>query len=596
MATSFFKRSLAMLAAAILAAAIVFAVVGSSVVTGAYAEANEKSLVRAAEALAAAFPDSGLEDPLKAAAFARTASSSGYRVTLIEPAGKVVADSEADPATMENHGSRPEVAAALAGRAASSKRRSSTIGEELVYAAAPLRGTKAEGSATGALRLALHVPTLDRALAPSRWAFVVAALAFAAAAFVAAAAFSRMTTRPLAALAEAARAYGSGSASSPDSASRAIRPDDPEEMRLLASTLDSMAAEIEARVSSAEAQGRELEAILDAMAEAVLALDSKLTITMANPAAETLFAREGKLAGRGLLEATRSSDLQEAAADCLASVERKADEIAFYTPSERFFRVLAAPLQGAAGEAGAAGVVLVLGDITELKRLERVRRDFVANVSHELRTPVQLVKGFAESLREGALIDPGQADRFLGIIERNAARMESLITDLLSLASLEREGREWLAAERSAVGPILESARQAILPRAQELGTELVVECPPDLAAKVDEGLLEQALINLIDNAVKYSSPNKVVKIGARAEEGHLVIEVRDQGIGIPASDLPRIFERFYRVDKARSRELGGTGLGLAIVRHIAIAHGGDVSVESWEGEGSTFRMNLPLE
>jgi two-component system phosphate regulon sensor histidine kinase PhoR len=362
-----------------------------------------------------------------------------------------------------------------------------------------------------------------------------------------------------------------------------------------------MAAEIGARVAAAEAQGRELEAILDAMAEAVIALDSKLAIRLANPAAEALFAREGKLAGRGLLEATRSSALQEAAAACLASGARRAIETALYLPSERFFQALAAPLLGggtpiANGSSGSAGVVLVLGDITELRRLERVRRDFVANVSHELRTPVQLVKGFAESLREGAIGDPEQADRFLGIIERNTERMESLISDLLSLASLEREGREWLSAERSAIGPILEAAREAILPKARERGTELIVECGEGISAKVDPGLLEQALVNLIDNAVKYSPPGKVVRISAKAEGGLLVMEVRDQGIGIPSRDLPRIFERFYRVDKARSRELGGTGLGLAIVRHIAIAHGGDVSVESWEGEGSTFRVRLPLD
>jgi two-component system, OmpR family, phosphate regulon sensor histidine kinase PhoR len=606
-AASLFKRSLAMLSAAILAAALVFAAVGSSVVAGAYAEANSKSLASAAGALASALPARALEDPREAALFAAAAGSSGYRVTLIAPDGRVLADSEADPASMENHGTRPEVAAALSGRTASSKRRSSTLGEELVYAAAPIRSGGGAGPVRGVLRLALHAPTLDRALAPSRWAVAAAALAFAAAAIAAAAAFSRMTARPLASLAVAARAYGSGEASSADAGSRSIRPGDPEEMRLLAATLDSMASEIGARVGAAEAQGRELEGILDAIAEAVLALDPELEITKANPAAKALFGLEGELAGRGLLEATRSSGLQEVAADCLASGERRAAEIALYLPSERFFQALAAPLLGATAGGGAsreggekvsgpAGVVLVLGDITELRRLERVRRDFVANVSHELRTPVQLVKGFAESLREGLPRDPEQAGRFLAIIERNAARMESLISDLLSLASLEREGREWLAAESSLIAPILEAAREAILPKAQARGTELLVECGQGLSAKVDAGLLEQAVVNLIDNAVKYSPPGKVVRISARAEGGLLVIEVRDQGIGIPARDLPRVFERFYRVDKARSRELGGTGLGLAIVRHIAIAHGGTVSVESWEGEGSTFRIALPLE
>jgi two-component system phosphate regulon sensor histidine kinase PhoR len=621
MATSLFRRSLLTLSAAVVAAALVFALVGSAVTARAYAEANAASIVRSAVALAAALPPDALADPAEAAAFARAAASSGYRVTLIAADGRVIADSEADPASMENHRSRPEVAAALEGRASSSRRKSSTLGEELVYAAAPLRADAsvadpadgalrpAGGAAPGALRIALRVPSLERALAPSRWAFALAALAFAALASAAAAAFSRTIARPLAALAKAARAYGSGSAPAPDSGARALKPDDPEEMRFLASTLDAMAAEIEARVAAAEAQGRELEAILDAMAEAVIALDSSLAITLANPAAEALFAGAGgatggSLAGHGLLEATRSSALQEAAAACLASGERGATETALYLPSERFFRVLAAPLKGA------AGVVLVLGDITELRRLERVRRDFVANVSHELRTPIQLIKGFSEELREvlgseepggdiGAVAAPaasGQSDRFLGIIERNAIRMESLVADLLSLASLEREGRDVISAERRAVRPILESSREAVLPKAEGRGTEVVLECGEGLEARADEGLLEQALVNLLDNAIKYSPPGKVVRMSARAEGGFLVVEVRDRGIGIPARDLPRIFERFYRVDKARSRELGGTGLGLAIVRHIAIAHGGDVAVESWENEGSTFRLRIPLE
>jgi two-component system, OmpR family, phosphate regulon sensor histidine kinase PhoR len=625
MATSLFRRSLLTLSAAIVAAALVFALVGSSVTERAYSEANAASIVRSAEALTAALPPSALADTAAAAAFARAAAVSGYRVTLIAADGRVIADSEADPASMENHRSRPEVAAALEGRAFSLRRKSSTLGEELVYAAAPLRAAigaappaGAAGPVTGALRIALRVPSLERALAPSRWAFAIAALAFAAVATAAAAAFSRTIARPLAALARTARAYGSASATAPDSGARALRPDDPEEMRVLARTLDAMAAEIGARVATAEAQGRELEAILDAMAEAVIALDSKLAITLANPAAEALFAGAGdgaggSLAGRGLLEATRSSALQEAAAACLDSGERGATETALYLPSERFFRVLAAPLKGA------AGVVLVLGDITELRRLERVRRDFVANVSHELRTPIQLIKGFTEELRGtlgteelrevlgseefrevlGAGAAPsvsGQADRFLGIIDRNAARMESLVADLLSLASLERESRDVIAAECRAVRPILESAREAVLPKAEGRLTEVALECEEGLEARADEGLLEQALVNLLDNAIKYSPPGKLVRMSARAEGGFLVVEVKDQGIGIPARDLPRIFERFYRVDKARSRELGGTGLGLAIVRHIAMAHGGDVAVESWENEGSTFRLRIPLE
>jgi two-component system phosphate regulon sensor histidine kinase PhoR len=607
MGASLFKRSLALLSIAALAAAIVFAAVGLSVLGKAYAEASATSLERAVSALAADFDPSVLGDRAAAAAFARRVSSSGYRVTLILGDGRVVADSEADPSMMENHATRPEVAAALAGGVASSLRASVTIGDELLYAAAPIREAAvgaaagaAAGAVRGVLRLALHEPGLKAALAPARWTFGLAALTFAMAALGAAALFSRSMARPLAILARAARSYGSGEGGALAAASRSIRPGDPEELRLLASTLEAMAAEIGERISAAEAQGERLEAILDAMSEAVLALDSDCRVTIANPSALGLFGirAEGSRPARpSLLEATHSSDLQALAVDCLDSGAERRAELALYQSSERFFQAFAAPLFESVPSTGKrpVGLVIVLGDITELRRLERVRRDFVANVSHELRTPVQLVKGFAETLREGALNDPEQALRFVSIIERNASRMESLIGDLLSLASLEREGRDWLKLESIPVRPIIDAAREAIAPKAEAKRIALLVECPEELEARVDAGLVEQALVNLVDNAVKYSPPETVVSVSASREDGSLLIEVRDQGIGIPARDLPRVFERFYRVDKARSRELGGTGLGLAIVRHIAMAHGGEASVESWEGEGSTFRIRLPI-
>jgi two-component system, OmpR family, phosphate regulon sensor histidine kinase PhoR len=585
---------------------------------------------RAASALAAAAPADAMRDPAAAAAYAEAVARAGYRVTLILLDGRVLADSEADPRSMENHGSRPEVAAALAGRPAVARRRSATIGVQLVYAAAPVLSG---GKVAGALRLALHLPGLDAALAPVRWELALGSLAFAIAALAAAAAFARMTTRPLASLASVARGYAAGGkgpgAPGRDSATLALGPRESEEMLVLAASLDAMAAEIGARVAAAEAQGRELEAILDAMAEAVLALDGKLRIAKANPAATALFARgrasggasggasgERPVEGRGLLEATRSTGLAEIAEACLATGERSSSEVSLFLPQERVFRIFASPMAGSAGE----GVVLLLGDVTDLRRLERVRRDFVANVSHELRTPIQLVKGFAETLREESLrgerpaAGPGAGAeapggggesaaegferrlRFLGIIERNAARMESLVSDLLSLASLEREGRGALEARPSPIAPILSAAREDILPKAEARGTAIVLDCEPGLSASVDPRLLEQALVNLVDNAVKYSPPGREVRVTARSEGGFLSIEVKDRGFGIPAKDLGRIFERFYRVDKARSRELGGTGLGLAIVRHIALAHGGEASVESWEGEGSTFRVRIPLE
>jgi two-component system phosphate regulon sensor histidine kinase PhoR len=597
---SLFKRSLVLLTAAALAAAVAFAVVGLSVLGKAYSQESLAALTRAAASLAAAFPAGSLDGPAAAEAYAKAAASSGYRVTLILPGGRVIADSEADPSMMENHAGRPEIAAALAGKVSSSRRTSATVDDVLLYAAAPLRFASgpASGAVAGVLRLALHEPGLEAAIAPARWTFALAAIAFALAAIGAATLFSRSIARPLSALAASARAYGAGDSGALARASASINPRDPEELRFLASTLSSMAAEIGERMKAAEAQGERLEAILDAMSEVVLALDSDCRVTLANPAARTLFSFPAEFPGSGrpsLLEATHSSELQALAADCLGSGTERRTDLALYLGPERFYQAFAAPLREGGSSSAARGLVLVLNDITELRRLERVRRDFVANVSHELRTPVQLVKGFAETLSEGAIDDnPEQAHRFISIIERNASRMESLIGDLLSLATLEREDGDWLKVELVPLRPILEAAREAIAPKAEGKHIELLVECAEGLAGKVDAGLLEQALVNLVDNAVKYSPSGTAVTASARFEAGSLVLEVRDQGIGIPARDLPRIFERFYRVDKARSRELGGTGLGLAIVRHAAMAQGGEASVESWEGEGSTFRIVIP--
>jgi two-component system phosphate regulon sensor histidine kinase PhoR len=359
-----------------------------------------------------------------------------------------------------------------------------------------------------------------------------------------------------------------------------------------------MAAELDARVRETEAESRERAAILDGMAEAVLALDREFRVRVANPAARLLFGfGEGESPiGEALLRVTRSVELQSAAEACLRGGGPLETELAIYGEAERWFQAFVAPLAAIAGGA-TGGLVIVLNNITRLRRLERVRKDFVANVSHELRTPIHLIKGFTEALAEGALEDPAQARRFLEIMEGNAARMESLIDDLLTLARLEQEGEAWLQCEVVGVAALLEEAVAAVLPKAEDRGIEIGLSAPADLEARVNAGLLVQAVVNLLDNAVKYSPPGSRVSVAASRtdEEDRFLIEVSDRGMGIPAKDLPRIFERFYRVDKARSKELGGTGLGLAIVRHIALAHEGSVSVESVAGEGSRFALRLPL-
>ena len=241
------------------------------------------------------------------------------------------------------------------------------------------------------------------------------------------------------------------------------------------------------------------------------------------------------------------------------------------------------------------GALIVLNDVTRIRRLENVRREFVANVSHEIKTPITAIKGFVETLRDGAVGNPEDAERFLGIIENHAERLEAIIEDLLSLSRIEREAeRGKIALVEGQVQDVVQMAVQVCEMSARAKEIKIECSCDKDIASKINGPLLEQAMVNLLDNAIKYSAKGSTIWVEASQTAEDIEIDVRDQGCGIEKEHLPRLFERFYRVDKARSRQLGGTGLGLAIVKHITQAHGGQVSVESIPGKGSTFSIRLP--
>jgi len=264
--------------------------------------------------------------------------------------------------------------------------------------------------------------------------------------------------------------------------------------------------------------------------------------------------------------------------------------VTLHFKNEKTLHVNATPLGGEN-----PGIVLAATDISVLKRLETMRTDFVANVSHELRTPIHLIRGFVETIRTGDLGDEDSA-RYLEIIERNALRMERIVEDLLSLARLERDPSGWLSLESCLVEDISQAALGTVRGQAEAASIRLESDIPADLRLIANPGLVEQALTNLLENAVRYSPQSSTVRLEARRSDDSIEISVRDHGSGIPAPDLERIFERFYRADKSRDRKSGGTGLGLAIVRHIAIAHGGSARAESWSGEGSVFTLRLPID
>jgi len=585
-----FRRGFAFIAAAVLATAALVLSAGLAVSERAYIVSNAEGLERAALAAADAFgePADGQDAATKAAAFAAAlAKNSGYRVTLVDAAGRVAADTRAESSAMENHLDRPEIAGALAGEASWSRRRSATTGEWMLYAASPLRS--ADGAVKGALRLSLPLPDLMEALGSAKTIFIFVAAAAALIALAASAAFVGSVAKPVEALSERARRYAEGKAS-PAAGGRSLGARAPAELRALSASLDAMATELTRRAAEAKELGERYSEIVASAAEAILALDSSLRIVEANPAAHAMFgAKEKSLNGVPLAQLPGGAALAELAARGLAAKAPVSDDVAFYAKAGTTLRVSASPLGGAR-----PGIVLTATDISVMKRLETMRRDFVANVSHELRTPIHLIRGFAETLRS----DPagGDAAKYLEIIERNAVRMERIVADLLQLARLERDPADWLHLEACSLDAVCAAASEAIEPQASAKSVKIVAELEPGLRFSANAGLVEQALVNLLENAVRYSPEGASVRLEGEAAGGFVEICVRDYGPGIPAPDLERIFERFYRADKSRDRKSGGTGLGLAIVRHIAMAHGGSVSAESWAGEGSRFVLRLPLE
>jgi two-component system phosphate regulon sensor histidine kinase PhoR len=485
----------------------------------------------------------------------RFGSSVPYRVTLIRRNGTVVADTYWKSAAMENHLDRPEFQAALSGSLGRAHRQSATLGQEYIYSALGIPG--AGGETAGVLRLSRLVPSFSGRLLNSALPFIFCGFILILGCCVELYRFSR-------------------------SLSRSIE-------KKLDDELFAKTGELLLRTEEAETESSLREAILNSMTEGVIALDRDLRVILVNPRVRSFFGSEG---GKGitLLEFSDSAELEETARRVLE--ERKSVELILKRHArgaEQRFRVFAALL------GGDGGIVMVLDDISRLVRLEQVRKDFAANVSHELRTPIQLIKGFAENLLNSSLDDKEQIRRFTEIIAKNAQNMENLTNDLLILVSLEDDNTAKPPMETTYMAPLIAEAAGMVEIAAKKKNIVMEIQCPQSLQARVHGSFIVQALVNLLDNGIKYSDAGSRLRVRAFTENSSLIIEVKDEGIGIPAEHMERIFERFYRVDRARSREAGGTGLGLAIVRHIALLHGGTVEAESHAGEGSAFRLHLPL-
>ncbi len=523
-------------------------------------------------------------------AFALRASEpAGSRITLIALDGRVLGDSEVPVASLpqvENHAGRPEVRAALAGSIGRHLRRSVTIDQSLLYVALPVR----DGDRiTAVLRLAVPLSAVTASYrAIHRVMLIGGSLALLVALAIGVFVAGRVTD-PVIQMQAIAREMSEG-----NFAVRApVR--SPDEIGVLARALNGLAQRLRDRLEDLQHERAKIGAILDGMVEGVLAVDGRGHVVLMNERARAMFGLQAKHPeGTPLLEVVRHVGLHELVGQCRMSGEGTVvrRELRVAGAVERTVQANAVPLRLAADD---PGVVMMLHDVTELRRLEQVRTEFVANVSHELRTPLTAIQGYLETLLSGALEDREHARRFLEIVFRHTERLGRLLNDLTDLSNIEL-GRVILKIEPTRVDDVVESVLAIIRPRADAGGVTLTA----DLAARTppvqaDRDRLAQILINLVDNAVKYTPRGGRVTVRAGPVAGsRVVIAVEDTGAGIPAADLPRITERFYRVDKARSRELGGTGLGLAIVKHLVAAHGGQLDIESEVDRGTTVRVTLP--
>ncbi|MBZ5599439.1 MAG: HAMP domain-containing protein [Acidobacteriia bacterium] len=495
--------------------------------------------------------------------------AAGTRATIIDAQGKVLADSEADANSMENHAHRPEFVAALKGEVGTDTRRSHTLGIPFLYIAAPISG--------GAVRLAYPLSDVEAATARvHRTLLFGSGLAFVVALIVAGIA-AHLTARRLQRIVQFAERIAAG-----ELAAR-IAEGSGDEIGQVAAALDRTAHQLETSFVALQTSQRQLETLLNSMQDAVIAVGADRRVQWANQSMDRLVPQGSRLSAP-VVETVRDPDFLRAVRNASEGGKASTTRAGSILPG-RTFEVTAAPMPG-------GGAVAVLRDLTETERVEKTRRDFIANVSHELRTPLTSIQGYTETLLDTA---PGgnHSREFLEVIRKNATRMSRLTEDLLTLARVE-SGEQRFDVQPVTSGELLQDAVQSFHEVARSHGIELQVEDTAQAQVGADRDAVHQVFANLVDNAMKYGASGRRIVLGARTSQSGIEFYVRDFGPGIPSEHLPRLFERFYRVDKARSRESGGTGLGLAIAKHIVLAHGGTIRAESELNHGSTFLFTLP--
>lgn len=503
------------------------------------------------------------------------------RLTVIRADGTVLADSEA-PLPLANHADRPEVVEASRSGEGYGIRRSATTGHDTRYYA---KRVDLEGKELGYIRAAAEFEEMERAIGALRESLALGGLAALVVGLLLSFLLARWIAQPLVEMGQSALTVTAGNLDA------RIPGRGPREVHLLAGALNSMADKLRQRIRSEQHARSEIETILASMAEGVVAVDGRERVLLMNDAAARMLDLDAALeTGETLWQHLRFAELERGLRSTLETGEAWHADATSPRDDGRTLSLSVAPVRGESN-----GAVALLSDVTEIRRLEQVRRDFVANVSHEMRTPLAAVLGALETLTDPAMDEPTRR-RFLDIAARNAARLQAIVADLLDLSTIEARG-DSMPLESVRVDEPLRTAAAALAGSAEGKGIELDYAAAPPGPPPVVQGnrqRLEQAFTNLIANAIHYTPAGGRVAARIRTLPKEVVVEIEDNGIGIPASALPRVFERFFRVDRGRSRDTGGTGLGLAIVKHIALAHGGRVEVRSEEGRGSTFTIGLP--
>lgn len=509
------------------------------------------------------------------------------RITIINLDGKVLADNRSNPDRLDNHRDRPEIIKAYKGEVGISVRYSESIKRELMYVAVPLSNDKQNFI----VRASLPLLSVTDAIKGYSFRLTIAYLAILFIAIISSVVISRRVAKPLESLTTQAQRFAEGNLV------RSYRSYPNRETERLAESMNIMADELDQRIKILTYRRNMQRAVFSSMYEGVVAVDSDEKIILINSAASEIFElSEDDVIGCYLQEVIRNTRIQKFVHQLMQKNLKIDKEVMVISSNEqeRYIQFHGATLKDEEGEG--KGAVFVMHDISDLKRMEMMRREFVANVSHELRTPLTAIKGFVETLEDGAINDKKESKHFLGIITKHVRRLNTIIEDLLTISRLEKDESE-SAIELALVSfsDLYSNIVEVCKPKAVEKHVEILSEGDVAKTFLCSSQLLEQAVINLVDNAIKYSPEKGHVLVTCDSEEGDIIINVKDEGPGIAAFHLPRLFERFYRVDKARSRKDGGTGLGLSIVKHIINLHNGNVSVESIVGKGSTFTIRIPV-